>query len=131
MYREAGAPPPYVITAFNHQVVAIDAQTGNEVWRVALVGSPIRLHVDETRVVALGTKLVVIEYGTGKVTRTIDHGGTTLLVVGPLAYVSTNGELRCVQLDEGKVLWRHYVPDSGFGAAAIGVPGHVAQADVA
>lgn len=130
MYRSTPRSP-LVITAFRGLVVAIDAVSGEERWRFDLGGfGAIRLHVDERRVVGLGTKLVVLEYATGRLVCSSAVSGRTLLVEVDRAYVSASGVLTAVDLSSGEILWRNELPGTGYGAAAVGTPTGVVQGDL-
>lgn len=123
---------PLVVTAFRGVVIAVDTRTGKETWRAELGAlGPVRLHVDEHRVIALGGfKMLVLDYTTGEHIANLEAGGTTLLVDGDVAYVSANGVVIAVDLVAGEILWRNELPGTGYGAAALGTPGNTVQGDV-
>ena len=128
MFRTA-APGPLVVTAFNGRVIALEAQTGRVAWQVQQTG-PLRLEVTETRVVAGGgDRLGIFDYATGSVIAQLELSVATLLIAGDRVYVSSSGSLTCVALDTGTILWRNELPGTGYGAAALAVPGHSVQAD--
>lgn len=128
MFRSA-APSPLVVTAFNGRVIALEAETGRVAWQVQQTG-PLRLEVTETRVVAGGgERLAIYDYATGTLIARLDMPGHTLLVVGDRVFVSSSGSLACVALDSGTIVWRNELPGTGYGAAALAVPGHAVQAD--
>jgi outer membrane protein assembly factor BamB len=133
MYRETEPLPPLLVTAFRGWVLALASDTGREVWRTRpFPEGLVRLHVDREQVVAAGLGgIVVLSYATGELLQQIQiEGGTTaLLVHGTRAFVSQNGTAIAVDLAAGKELWRNQLPGTGYGAAAIGVPGTVVQAD--
>lgn len=130
MYREDTRRSPLVITASVGHINAIDTSSGRIVWGVDLDGirNIVRLHVDEQRVIALGdSELAVMSYLDGKILASIPAGGTTLLVEGERAFVSTNEVVSCVDLTTKKVLWTQKLGPNGV--AAIATPRGVAQAD--
>lgn len=132
MYRSPSNAPPLVVTAFGGFVVALRTEDGLEEWRQRLGGATVRIDVTTERVVAAaGGKIVVLDYATGEIQRTIPVAGevSTLLVVGSRVLVSQSGVMVCVDLEEGRELWRNELPGTGYGAAAIGVPGRTVQAD--
>jgi outer membrane protein assembly factor BamB len=128
MFRSA-APGPLLVTAFNGRVIALEMQTGRVAWQVQQTG-PLRLEVTETRVIAGGgERLALYDYATGSVIAQLDLIVGTLMVVGDRVLVSSSGSLTCVALDTGTILWRNELPGTGYGAAALAVPGHSVQAD--
>lgn len=129
MYRAPLPEPPLVITAFHGGVIALDASTGEPRWRQTMEGELIRLHVTSERVIAVGGELVALDYASGRVLARLDTAGSTLLVVGERAYLSWQGVMTCVALDTYRVLWKNELPGTGYGAAALAVPGMVVQGD--
>jgi outer membrane protein assembly factor BamB len=128
MFRSA-APGPLVVTAFNGRVIALEMQTGRVAWQVQQTG-PLRLEVTETRVIAGGgERLGLYDYVTGSVIAQLDLIVGTLMVVGDRVLVSSSGSLTCVALHTGTIVWRNELPGTGYGAAALAVPGHSVQAD--
>ena len=136
-YREGPMPSPYLVTAFGRFVVVVEAATGRELWRQQtnqlMGGTTLRLHVSEDEVVVLaGDTLRSFRLASGEPVRAValgNAGHDTLLVVARRAYVSASGELSCIDLDGGKVVWRNELPRTGFGTPSIGVPGAVSQGD--
>jgi outer membrane protein assembly factor BamB len=132
MYRVSPEAAPLVVMARDHHVIALRTGDGVEQWRHKMRGVSVRIAVTSHVVVAAGTgEVVVLDYATGAVTRTIAMKGRadTLLVAGARAFVSVAGSLSCIDLDAGRELWRTDLPGTGTGAAAIGVPGATAQGD--
>jgi outer membrane protein assembly factor BamB len=128
MFRSA-APGPLLVTAFNGRVIALEMQTGRVAWQVQQTG-PLRLEVTETRVIAGGgERLALYDYVTGSVIAQLDLIVGTLMVVGDRVLVSSSGSLTCVALHTGTIVWRNELPGTGYGAAALAVPGHSVQAD--
>jgi len=130
MYRDT--PSPLVITAVSSFVVGLRVADGVEAWRTQVGGDWARLHVTDTRVVAVGARrLTILDYASGRVLASLDDaGGGTLLVVGNLAFVSSQGVLSCIDLESASVRWRNELRGTGYSAAPIGLPGAVAQADL-
>jgi outer membrane protein assembly factor BamB len=88
--------------------------------------------VTADRVIAAGsTHFVVLDYLTGAVLRAIPLRGatTTMLVVDGRAFVTRSGEILCVDVEAGQVLWKKDLQGTGAAAAAIGVPGMTEQGD--
>jgi outer membrane protein assembly factor BamB len=128
--------PVFVVTAFNGRVLAVRVEDGIEAWSVdvgMLGAGPIRLSVQKRQVIATGPREVfVIEYATGDVRQRIPfRGATTMIVDGGIALVSRDGVLACLDLERGIVRWENELPGTGYGAAALGIPGKTIQADAA
>jgi outer membrane protein assembly factor BamB len=136
-YREGPSPSPYVVTAFNAHVVALEAATGRELWRKRLTGDAprgaVRIQVSEDEVLAVGAgQLVVLRLADGETLCRVNvtaEMGISALVVGRRVYVSSSGVLSCVDLDKRAVLWSNELAGTGYGSAAIGVPGLEVQGD--
>lgn len=131
MYRENEARP-YIITAFNDHVIALDFTTGRPAWQVDL---PVRrCVVEEERVlIASSDRVTALDYRSGE--RLWDtHCGVspssvvTLLVASSRIFASFGGEIAALDLD-GKLLFRNGLEGTGYGAATLALPGLVAHAD--
>lgn len=138
MYRSSDTDPSFVITAFNGHVVMLDASTGSERWRarVATVASTsVRVHLREHDVIVLASgALVALALADGSERWRAELGGhphATLLCAADRAFVSSLGALACIDLAQGTILWRNELPGTGYGNAAIAVPGASVQADMA
>ena len=138
MYRNADSDPSFVVTAFNGHVVLLDAGTGSERWRarIASVASgSVRVQLREHDVIALcGGTIVALTLADGSERWRAELGGhphSSMLCVGERAFVSSLGALTCVDLAQGQILWRNELPGTGYGHAAIAVPGGAVQADIA
>lgn len=131
MYRDDEAPP-YIITAFNDHVLALDTTTGRTRWQVDL---PVRrCIVHEERVIVAGTDRVHgLDYRSGDrlwETRceVAPSPYVTLLVARGKIFASFAGEVAALDLD-GKLLFRNVLSGTGYGPAALALPGEVAHAD--
>jgi outer membrane protein assembly factor BamB len=131
MYRESEAPP-FIITAFNDHVVALDFSTGRRAWQVDL---PVRrCIVEEERVLVASTdRVTALDYRSGERLWETECGVSpshivTLLVARSRIFASFGGEIAALDHD-GKLLFRNGLEGTGYGAATLALPGLVAHAD--
>jgi outer membrane protein assembly factor BamB len=136
MYRDPSALPPFVVTLFNERVIALDAETGEVEWSRDVRAA--RLLVDEAAVylVSYDARVLALDYHTGSDLWSVDCGlptaggrsSGTILAGASVLFVSFAGMMVCVS-KAGKLLWANELPGTGFGHAAIAIPGAVAQGD--
>lgn len=131
MYRDDEALP-FIITAFNDHVLALDTTTGRVAWQIDV---PVRrCIVHEERVIVAGTdRVTALDYRSGErlwETRceVSPSQSVTLLLARGCIYASFGGEIAALDL-EGKLLFKNSLQGTGYGAATLALPGLVAHAD--
>jgi len=133
MYRHLDPHAPLLVSAFNGYVVAIERRTGKLVWQqqhhepytARLLFPPGRV------LLGYHKELVCLAYMTGQVLWRTDVPTSTnsIVVDGDEIFFGAAGEVGCVDVNTGALLWHHPFPGMGATAVALGVPGNVAQID--
>jgi len=125
-------PTLLVIAAAGH-VVGIDALSGKERWRRPVGNGPVAIVVRGNRIYASSkaTTIHCFDYPSGEQRwswQTSGHGRAAMVIEGEHLYLAKGGEVECFTLD-GHRLWSAPAKLGLGGAAGIGFPGNVMQAD--
>jgi outer membrane protein assembly factor BamB len=135
MYREplGTEPAPLVVTAFNENVIALDAKTGAVAWRKGVAVARIVIDGSVVLVADRDARLMALDYLTGQQVWSVSlrisgSASVTLLSTPDAIFVSFGGEIACVTR-KGELLWRNTLAGTGYGAPEIAIPGAVAHGD--
>lgn len=123
-----------VVIAFNGKVFGVDPDSGARHWSFdSGHATTLRLAIGDDRVYCCGLRcgLTCLDLESGKVQwRNADAKGETLLLAGNRILVGEQGEVRGFSVVDGTKLWEDQFKGMGIGEVAMGIPGHVVQADV-
>jgi len=115
MYRTAPAPRPFVVSAFNGEVVAYDRASGRTVWRWQAPGLFGHTHVQPTHVAMDGTRVFVLV--------------AIRQDVGMFSTATASVEIAALDDTTGRMLWTQSVnreqPMLGFAATFVVDAGQV------
>jgi outer membrane protein assembly factor BamB len=131
------ADDPILVIGIGDSVLGLDRRSGERRWVAKDLGSgvTVEIQVDEARVFAVvGQELTLLDYQTGAVL-----GRVTLPTPAPYRptmlsdrdhlYVACGGEVACVHIATGRVLWHDNLKGFGIRSVALGLPGRVRQSD--
>ena len=146
MYRheQPSQRRPFLITAFQNKLFAVDRMTGAIRWRLELGGGNaykgnrtiVELAIDSDVVIALtATYIGFISYTSGELLRELHlepgskmTSSPTLLIEGGQLFVTGSGSVVCYSMS-GDRLWEQAFDGEGYGDTAVGFPGVVRQAN--
>lgn len=138
MYRsDAGVDRSILVIAFAGKLFGIERASGATLWKVEIDGSysssVVEIEMgDEIVIACTSNRLAFVEYRTGKVLKNVERketaGRTTIMIDGDQMFLSSPGLTSCYTL-QGDLVWHQGFKGEGYGEIAMGLPGHVRQAD--
>lgn len=126
-----------LVVALGGRVLALDKDTGTELWRNDMHGSGlswVALAVSSTCVLASASasRVFCIDKFSGATlwtAKTKGIGRATILLDEGTVFVSKSGWIDCFNCQTGALLWSSDVRSVGKGTAALGITNVVIQAD--
>jgi outer membrane protein assembly factor BamB len=125
---------PLLVAAFGSHVVGIERRTGRRAWHWqsphATYWTRVTVHA-ELVVTGANNYAACLAYGTGHLFWQVEIpiAASTLLVDGGELYVASAGEIACLDLRTGAVIWHDPFKGFGVGSVSFGFPGNAAQVD--
>ncbi len=123
MYREHKPGP--IIALLMNRVIALDRQTGEIVFDRRARGSELLVTRDAI-FVAASDVLTCFSYPEG--VRVFEsplpaHATTSMHRVGDTIVLKGSGEISCVSMSDGALLWHNKLKGYGTGSMSIAIPG--------
>jgi hypothetical protein len=133
-YRDSPVPN-HLVVAFSGRVFAMERESGNRVWAKPIAEDVVRVQVVHDRVIAFahgpGVSCLDIRDGA-EIWRTHLPGmpsADSLLCDEGHVFAGGSGEVFCLRITDGHLLWHDPFKGKGAGAIAIAIHGASSQAD--